>query len=67
MVSNGNDGEEGAFTVTDPAGAHDVLSVAAVSNTNFLGSLFSLETSSKKKFGPYCKVYKPNTNTQVLY
>lgn len=56
MVSNGNDGEGGAFTVTDPAGAHDVLSVAAVSNANFLGSLFSLETSSRKKFGPFCKV-----------
>ena len=55
MVSNGNDGRDGAFTVTDPAGAHDVLSVAAVSNAHFLGSLFSLESASKK-VGPYCRV-----------
>lgn len=57
MVSNGNDGEAGAFTVTDPAGANDVLSIAAVNNPNFLGSLFFLETSSKKKIGPYCKFF----------
>jgi hypothetical protein len=55
VVSNGNDGEAGAFTVTDPAGANDVLSVAAVNNPSFLGSLFSLETSSNKKIGPYCE------------
>lgn len=54
VVSNGNDGEEGAFTVTDPAGAHDVLSVAAATNPNYLGSLFSLKTSTDKKYGPYC-------------
>lgn len=54
MVSNGNDGEAGAFTVTDPAGASDVLSVASVDNPHFLGSLFSL-TSASKKIGPYCK------------
>jgi hypothetical protein len=54
VVSNGNSGRDGAFTVTDPASAHDVLSVAAMSNSNFLGSLFSLESSSKKKYGPYC-------------
>jgi hypothetical protein len=53
VVSNGNSGRGGAFTVTDPAGAHDILSVAAMSNTNFLGSLFSLKTS-KKTYGPYC-------------
>lgn len=65
VVSNGNDGEGGAFTVTDPAGAHDVLSVAAVSNANFLGSLFSLETSSRKKFGPFSYQVAPEAETEI--
>ncbi|KAG2237399.1 hypothetical protein INT48_009527 [Thamnidium elegans] len=65
IVSNGNDGENGAFTVTDPAGASDVVSVASVSNSFFLGSLFSLKTSSDTSFGPYSYQVAPEAKTDI--
>ncbi|KAI7895490.1 peptidase S8/S53 domain-containing protein [Mucor mucedo] len=64
VVSNGNDGEAGAFTVTDPAGASDVLSVASVDNPHFLGSLFSL-TSASKKIGPYSYQVAPEASAEI--
>ncbi|GAA5802947.1 hypothetical protein HPULCUR_008422 [Helicostylum pulchrum] len=65
IVSNGNDGENGAFTVTDPAGASDVVSVASVSNSFFLGSLFSLKTSTDKTIGPYSYQIAPEAKTDI--
>ncbi|KAI9473763.1 MAG: peptidase S8/S53 domain-containing protein [Benjaminiella poitrasii] len=65
VVSNGNDGKEGAFTVTDPAGANDVLSVAAVSNSKTLGSLFSLRTSTDQKYGPYSYQVAPEAKHEI--
>jgi hypothetical protein len=56
VVANGNSGNEGAFTVSDPAGAHDVLSIGSASNDHFLGSVFYIQSSkSDKNVGPYCK------------
>ncbi|KAI8645163.1 peptidase S8/S53 domain-containing protein [Parasitella parasitica] len=64
VVSNGNNGEDGAFTVTDPAGAHDALTVAAATNPNYLGSLFSLKTSTGKSYGPYSYQVAPEANDE---
>ncbi|CEP14947.1 hypothetical protein [Parasitella parasitica] len=64
VVSNGNNGESGAFTVTDPAGAHDALSVAAATNPNYLGSLFSIKTSTGKTYGPYSYQVAPEANDE---
>ncbi|RCI06339.1 hypothetical protein CU098_010713 [Rhizopus stolonifer] len=64
IISNGNTGRNGAFSVTDPAAAHDALSIAAVSNANFLGSLFSVKTSNKT-LGPYSYQVAPESDKEI--
>ncbi|KAI8993437.1 peptidase S8/S53 domain-containing protein [Pilobolus umbonatus] len=59
VISNGNSGRKGAFTVTDPAVGHGVVSVASLSNPNYLGSLFSIK-SNGKTHGPYSYVVAPS-------